>query len=329
MLSRKKGEERGRKKKQKSAERRRTKEWKSTFNSRMRIGEGIHRSSISSEKPVFISRACCFRLIIALFCCRRALEIARPRSPFSVFSFSLPSSHGAWARCETKGKQELSGSSFWVAGMVGFECVRVNRNFCGSPHWVSVEILPVPVGAAKAACKKMHKFLFSSFCAPATYLKHVRKQHKILMFYGLSAEQRTPNIPFEMKWIILHFNLLFFPPAPCSAIGLCRSESIEIASRESLQDFQFIESDSRDSSRHRYANSKHLSSVERLIDSLAHNSYSATWKLLKQICICILRPMVGGPQPFNHVSCAPTAPSSIEQITLTSRKKWEKTWANK
>lgn len=81
---------------------------------------------------------------------------------FSVFSFSPPSSHGAWARCETKGKQELSGSSFWVAGMVGFECVRVNRNFCGSPHWVSVEILLRPVGAAKAACKKMHKFSFSS-----------------------------------------------------------------------------------------------------------------------------------------------------------------------
>lgn len=48
------------------------------------------------------------------------------------------------------------------------------------------------------------------FCSRSGHVfKTCSKQHKILMFYG-RAEQWAPNIPFEMKWIILHFNLFRF-----------------------------------------------------------------------------------------------------------------------
>lgn len=68
-----------RRKKEKSQRKEATKEWiYIQFKNENRWRNSPEQRS--SEKPVFISQARFVRLIIALFCCRRALEIARPHS---------------------------------------------------------------------------------------------------------------------------------------------------------------------------------------------------------------------------------------------------------
>lgn len=159
----------------------RRKSWKnkSTFNSRIRIGEGIHRSSIRSwgdEKPVFISQvffpsSSLFSSSLRFFAeAADALGPSRPLySPLSVSPLRL------W-RCETKGKQELSGSSFWVAGMEIVSrcvCALVNCTWNG----ISVEahigfflrFFLEPKNPITEDAKRC------TFLRCFTYLKHVRK----------------------------------------------------------------------------------------------------------------------------------------------------------
>lgn len=160
--------------------------------------------------------------------------------------------------------------------------------------------------------------------------KTCSKQHKILMFYG-RAEQRAPNIPFEMKWIILHFNLFRFALMQQQlAYAVHRNRVARIFTGFSV---------------HRVWQWAPLCKQQTFIQcreinwfSLSRRAYSTrrTWKLLlhncrrKQICICTL-PIVGA--ALNSHLIMPRVPTAILRTvsiwTNFNEPQKANTWANK
>lgn len=158
-----------------------------------------------SEKPVFISR-----FIIALFAGASSADALGSRP--NIFFY--------W-RCEKRKVNKNCRALLFGWQERGRESMCAGWwNFCGSPHWVPRFFSPI-AKMQKAFVFILH--VFKTCSKAATQFK---------CFMG-SEWTRRANIPFEMEWIILHFNLLAFLQ---QLESVC---AVESRRKNLLQDFHF------------------------------------------------------------------------------------------